>query len=253
MIHGQIGEGAWLKHPEQMARMQFVYGSSDEELQALLEESLAPRSADFLLDLGVSLLTPDSRLLDIGCRDAWHLIPLVERAGCTGVGIDPVERNLDRARAAVSAAGLEQRIEIRDSVMEQTGEDDDSIDVVWCRDVLEVIPDLEAGMSEVARVLKPGGAALIYAIVATPRSTAQSSKLHSRTPVFASRAPTRFAPSSVNTRKSARAPFPRVCCASHGFGGATPRSSNASDATNTNCGKPRCSGSPTCSLERWNL
>jgi len=115
--------------------MQFVYGDQDEELRAILSESLAPRSPDFLLELAVPLLTPDSRLLDVGCRDARHLIPLVERSGCTGIGIDPVDRYVDGARAAVTAAGLERRIGIRRGVMERIEEPDDSVDVVWCRDV----------------------------------------------------------------------------------------------------------------------
>lgn len=149
--------------------MESVYGTDDDELRALLDESLEPRAPTVLLDMGASLLTADSRLLDIGCRDARHLVPLVERTGCRGVGIDPVSRNRERAHTAVAAAGLEERIEIRDGVMEQTGESDRSVDVVWCRDVLEVVPDLEGGMKEVARVLKPGGAALLYTIVATPR------------------------------------------------------------------------------------
>jgi SAM-dependent methyltransferase len=35
--------------------------------------------------------------------------------------------------------------------------------------VLEVIPDLRAGLSELARVLKPGGSAVVYTVFATPR------------------------------------------------------------------------------------
>src|SRR4051794_38248453 len=154
---------------QQIAQMKFVYGDDHAQLDALLSESVAPRPPDFLFDLARPLLTPDSRLLDVGCRDARHLIPLVMRSGCTAVGIDPVERNTDRARAAVTAAGLDQRIVIRPGVMEQTGEPDSSVDVVWCRDVLEVIPDLQAGLREVARVLKPGGASVIYTVFATPR------------------------------------------------------------------------------------
>lgn len=154
---------------EQVARMRFVYGDDDEELRALLDESLAPRSPDFLLDLAMPVLAPESRLLDVGCRDARHLIPLVTRSGCTGVGIDPVDRNLDHARAAVAAAALEERIEIRRGVMEQIDEPDSSVDVVWCRDVLEVVPDLRAGLTEVARVLKPGGTAVVYTVFVTPR------------------------------------------------------------------------------------
>src|ERR671923_427939 len=143
-----------MENPQQIARMQFVYGDHDEELRALLDESFAPRPPDFLFDLAMPLLTPHSRLLDIGCRDARHLIPLVARSGCIGVGIDPIDRNLERARAAVTAADLDQRIEIRRGVMEQIEEPDSSVDVVWCRDVLEVISDLQAGLSEIARVLK---------------------------------------------------------------------------------------------------
>jgi ubiquinone/menaquinone biosynthesis C-methylase UbiE len=97
------------------------------------------------------------------------LIPLVERSGCNGVGIDPVDRNLVRARAAVAAAGLGTRIEIRDGVMEQIDQPSESVDLVWCRDVLEVVPDLERAVGEVARVLKRDGAALIYTVFATPR------------------------------------------------------------------------------------
>ena len=158
-----------MENPQQIGRMQFVYGSDDEELRAFLGESLAPRSPDFLFDLALPLLRPESRLLDVGCRDARHLIPLVARSGCTGVGIDPVDRNVEHARAAVAAADLDQRIEIRHGVMEQIEEPDSSVDVVWCRDVLEVIPDLRAGLSEVARVLKQGGAAVIYTVFATSR------------------------------------------------------------------------------------
>ena len=155
-------------NPENIARLQFMYASHDE-LDALLGQSLAPRSPDYLLELAESLLTPHSRLLDIGCRDARHLIPLVEKTGCRGVGIDPVDRHLERAQAAVTAAGLTQKIEIRHGVMEQIEELDDSVDIAWCRDVLEGVLDLEAGLSEIARVLKPDGAAIIYTVFATPR------------------------------------------------------------------------------------
>src|SRR5947199_10765406 len=111
-----------MENSRRIAHMESVYGDDDAQLRALLGESLAPRPPDFLLDLAVPLLTPDSRLLDVGCRDARHLIPLVTRSGCTGVGIDPVERNIIRARDAVAAADLDQRIELRPGMMDQTGE-----------------------------------------------------------------------------------------------------------------------------------
>jgi SAM-dependent methyltransferase len=164
----------------QLVRMQRVYGDQDEELRALLGESLAPRSPDALLDLAEALLTPRSKLLDVGCRDARHLIPLVERSGCTGVGIDPVKRNVERAQAAVADARLGARIEIRWGVMEQIDQPDGSIDVVWCRDVLEVVPDLEGGVAEIARVLRPGGAAIVYTVFATARLEAREAEAINR-------------------------------------------------------------------------
>jgi SAM-dependent methyltransferase len=119
-----------MENSQHIGHIKVVYGDDDAQLVALLSESLAPRPPDFLLNLAIPLLTPNSRLLDVGCRDARHLIPVVTRAGCTGVGIDPVERNIDRARAAVTAADLDQRIEIRRGVMEETDEPDSSVDVV---------------------------------------------------------------------------------------------------------------------------
>ena len=183
--------------------MEFVYGDDDEQLRMVLSESLAPRSPDFLFDLAMPLLTPDSRLLDVGCRDARHLIPLVRRSGCTGVGIDPIDRNLERARAAVTAADLDQRIKIRRGVMEQVEELDSSVDVVWCRDVLAVIPDLQKGLSEVARVLKPSGAAVIYVAFATPRLEPREA---------AAFQPLRHAGTGAGCHSSAEEAFERAGC-----------------------------------------
>src|SRR5579862_4165994 len=57
-------ESIRMKDTEQIARMQLVYGGRDEQLDALLSESLSPRAPDFLLDLATPLLTTASRLLD---------------------------------------------------------------------------------------------------------------------------------------------------------------------------------------------
>ena len=159
-----------MTNPQQIARMQFVYGDDDAELDALLNESLSPRSPDFLFDLALPLLTPESRLLDVGCRDARHLIPLVARSGCTGVGIDPVERNLERATSC------RQPLPISISGSRFNA-------VSWSRSRSLTAASMSSGAAtclkssltwrrastEIARVLKPDGAAVIYTIFATPR------------------------------------------------------------------------------------
>ena len=72
----------------------------------VLDESLAPSGPDSLYDLAGNYLAPGSRVLDAGCRDAAHLIRLVERYGVTGVGVDPVEVHVARARAAIETPVL---------------------------------------------------------------------------------------------------------------------------------------------------
>jgi SAM-dependent methyltransferase len=44
---------------------------------------------------------------------------------------------------------------------------DDSFDLVWCRDVIEIVEDLHAGIVEMACVLRPGGHLLIFTVLAT--------------------------------------------------------------------------------------
>jgi SAM-dependent methyltransferase len=148
------------------ARMARVYGT-EHVLLELLGESLDPRGPDMLLDVAGEYLAAGDRILDAGCRDARYLIPLVQRYDCSGVGFDPVERNIERARAAVEAAGLGDRIQVDLGVMEQIEQPDDSFDFVWSRDVLPVIEGLEVAFAEAARVLRPDGAMLVYTNFAT--------------------------------------------------------------------------------------
>jgi SAM-dependent methyltransferase len=58
---------------------------------------------------------------------------------------------------------------------------DDHFDFVWCRDVIEGVDELEAGLTEVARVLKPTGRMLVYTVFATdllePKETAMLNRL----------------------------------------------------------------------------
>ena len=160
---GSAGEG----DAGHLRRILRVYGPPNERLRATLDEPLEPRGPDMLFEVAAEYLRPESRILDLGCRDGRHLIPLVRAHDCRGVGIDPVDWNLDRARAAVAEAGLEDRIRVARGVAERLDQPDDHFDFVWCRDVLELVEDLERSTAEIARVLKPSGHALVYTNVAT--------------------------------------------------------------------------------------
>jgi SAM-dependent methyltransferase len=146
----------------------------------LLDESLAPSGPDSLYDLAASYLTAESRLLDAGCRDAAHLIRLIQRCGATGVGVDPVEVHIERARAAVQAAGVADRADVFVGVMQDLPFPDGHFDFVWCRDVVEQVDDLDGAVREASRVLRPGGHMLVYTTFATDRLTAEETELLNR-------------------------------------------------------------------------
>jgi ubiquinone/menaquinone biosynthesis C-methylase UbiE len=147
--------------------MSRIYSLRGRALSEVLDRSLDPGGPDLLLELAAPHLHSRSRILDVGCRDAAYLIRLVQTHGCSGLGFDPVDWHIGRARAAVAEAGLGARIEITTGVMERIEQRDDSFDFVWCRDVVELIEDIETGLAESARVLRPGGRMLVYTDFAT--------------------------------------------------------------------------------------
>jgi SAM-dependent methyltransferase len=120
-----------------------------------------------LHDVAGEYLRPGSVILDAGCRDAQHLIRLVEAHDAVGVGVDPVAVHIERANAAIAAAGLASRIEVFAGFMQELPYPDEHFDFVWCRDVIEGVDELEAGLREVVRVLEPAGRMLVYTVFAT--------------------------------------------------------------------------------------
>ena len=144
-----------------------VYGPETWDLYAVLDQSIGPRGPDLMHNWALEHLTPQSVILDAGCRDAVHLIRLVQASGATGSGVDPVERLVEAARHAVADAGLDDRIQIIRGAMQNLPYPDQYFDFLWCRDVLEVVEGLEAALAEAGRVLRPGGHAVVYTVFAT--------------------------------------------------------------------------------------
>jgi SAM-dependent methyltransferase len=173
-----------------------VYGSAfaeEEAFRAELNQSLTPRGFDLMFDLVAALgLPPGSVALDVGARAAYHCIELSRRFGFIVHGIEPVRRHLDgaaRALAALAAAepDVAGRIRVAHGVAERLGEPDDSIDLIWCRDVLEHIEDLSIVFREFARVLRPGRMAVIYQMTATEWLTpAEAARLWPPAGIYAS-------------------------------------------------------------------
>jgi len=159
--HDQISE------PGHLARLSRVYSRATWDVYELLDQSLDPRSPDWLQQRAGEYLKPGNTILDAGCRDAAYLIELAQAHDITGVGIEPVAIHVEWARAAVTAAGLDERLQIIQGGMENCAYPDGHFDFIWCRDVLEQVEPLVPAMREAARVLKPSGRMLVFTTVTT--------------------------------------------------------------------------------------
>jgi SAM-dependent methyltransferase len=115
--------------------------------------------------------------LDAGCGKGRHALELARRFDVRVIGVDPAPIHLDMTADAIAAAesrtpGIAARIELRPGRVEQLPLDADSVDLVWCRDVLGAVEDLNAAYREFARVLRPNGRAVIYQSGLAPDVTA---------------------------------------------------------------------------------
>jgi SAM-dependent methyltransferase len=72
-----------------------------------------------------------------------------------------------RAREAVAAAGLSDRIVLHEGGVEDLPGPGDRFDLVWCRDVLSQVADLDGALASMARVVRPDGWVLVHATFAT--------------------------------------------------------------------------------------
>lgn len=105
-------------------------------------------------------LRPDSRVLDAGCGTGEHTLRLAEH-GFKCVGVDISRSVVHKAEERAHARGLQERVTFVCDGLEQLPFADAHFDAVHCRGVLMHIPRWEQVVSELCRVLRPGGKILI--------------------------------------------------------------------------------------------
>ena len=119
----------------------------DDELWALVPHEPGPPPA--LLRRFVRSLGRVERALDLGCGDG-RLSTELDAAELTAADVSPVA--LERARARLPGARI---VELAPDA--QLPFDDGAFDLVLCAETIEHVRDVQLLLSEIRRVLRPGG------------------------------------------------------------------------------------------------
>ncbi len=107
------------------------------------------------------------RLLDIGCGGGLVAEPMA-RLGAIVTGIDASSRNVEIARAHAGQAELD--LDYRAASAEQLADAGELYDVVLALEVVEHVADLNAFLAALARLVRPGGAAVLATLNRTPQA-----------------------------------------------------------------------------------
>ncbi len=126
-----------------------------EELWERLPDDLHPPDLELRRSFVLSHLTPADRVLDLGCG-AGDLTADLARAAASVVGVDVAETALRRARVRHPEISF-----LRAEIDGELPLPDNAFDVVWSSEVIEHVADTARWMSEVRRVLHPGGRLLL--------------------------------------------------------------------------------------------
>ena len=101
-------------------------------------------------------LPPESRFLDAGCGSGFNSIRLAKRGfKVTGIDFSPIV--LKNVRENVRRLRLKNTVSIKEGDLLSLPFDDDSFDGALLYGVLMHIPEIEKAVSEITRVVKPGG------------------------------------------------------------------------------------------------
>ena len=140
-----------------------------DDAMALTDRSLDPRPSSAIFDI-LATLGPrsDDVVLDIGGRDAEHGLIIAERFGCRVIVVDPAQENLDLGTESIAEHAHGERVEIHQGWINDIPLADDSVDIVFSRDMLSHVEDLDGALAECRRVLTSSGSMLIHQTFGTP-------------------------------------------------------------------------------------
>lgn len=130
-----------------------------------------PRGPDVLLRaVGELGLAPDSLAVDAGCREGANAFVMAGLYGFRVLGLDPIQRHLDLARAArrEQSDPVAARVSFERGSAEHLPVPDGTVDMVLSHDVLPHVDDVAAVLAEFHRALRPGGHVVAHQVLRAP-------------------------------------------------------------------------------------
>jgi SAM-dependent methyltransferase len=156
------GEFHFHRGPAYAARM---LGYDSAELAALPADVTAS-FAGVANPHAIAPIPNGATVVDIGCGAGMDLLLAGRRVGPAGraIGVDMTEAMRRRAAAGAAHCGL-HHVDVRASDATSLPVDTASVDIVISNGVLNLVPEKERAVAEIARILKPGGRVQIGDIV----------------------------------------------------------------------------------------
>lgn len=126
-----------------------------EQLWQNLPDPLEPPDRGLRVGFMRAHVAPGDRALDLGCGDGWMTAELAAH-GAAPIGVEIAPAAIGRARRH------HPELDFRLTEIEaELPFEDNVFDVVWASEVIEHIADTARWLSEVRRVLRPGGRLLL--------------------------------------------------------------------------------------------
>jgi arsenite methyltransferase len=130
----------------------------DAEALSRLPIDVTARFAGIGNPHAIAPLLAGATVLDVGCGAGTDLLLAALRVGPKGaaIGVDMTEAMRALAADGARVCGL-TNVDVREGDAAALPVDDRSVDVVISNGVLNLVPEKERAITEMARVLKPGG------------------------------------------------------------------------------------------------
>ena len=99
----------------------------------------------------------DKYVLDVGCASGKTACYLAKHYDCKVVGVDALERMIDRSNERAKGEGVEDRVRFEVADAQDLPFEDDLFDVVMGEFITGLLDDKQRGVNEYVRVTKPEG------------------------------------------------------------------------------------------------